>query len=114
MKILKISDLPDLALPAEVAAVLRCSKAFIQNECKTGRMKSSKVAGKHLITQDAVRIYMEENRVIAPEDKNMTKSQPEIQPAFVDSDVMAEARLQRVLNTAKALRQTTPKAKTLD
>ena len=60
---LRIADLPELATPAEVANVLRCSPRFIHEECRAGRFGTSLVAGRYLITPVDVREYLAERRV---------------------------------------------------
>lgn len=58
-----ILALPDLATPQEVAGVLRCTKRFIQAEIAAGRLGASKVAGRYLVTPNAVAAYIERQKV---------------------------------------------------
>lgn len=57
-------DLPPLATPVEVAAFLRVSKRFVQDECKHGRMRALVIAGHYRITPDAVADYLERQAVV--------------------------------------------------
>jgi hypothetical protein len=61
--IAKLADLPDLATPLEVSRVLRCSPTFVQTECRRGRLSASLVAGRYLISPDAVRSYLQGNAI---------------------------------------------------
>ena len=56
---MNLSALPDLAIPAEVANVLRCSPRFVQAECAAGRLGARKIAGRFLIPREAVVDYLE-------------------------------------------------------
>lgn len=58
-----ILSLPDLATPQEVACVLRCTKRFVQAEIAAGRLEASRVAGRYLVTPDAVAAYIERQKV---------------------------------------------------
>lgn len=58
-----LGHLPMLATPAEVAAVLRCTKRHVQKECAYGRLSHIMVAGRFLITPDAVRKYLEDRTI---------------------------------------------------
>ncbi|CCC99412.1 protein of unknown function [Azospirillum baldaniorum] len=70
----KITDLPDLATPLEVAAVLRCSSRFVQDECKAGRLHATLVAGRYLIAPDDVRAYLTERRTCRDATKALTST----------------------------------------
>lgn len=56
---MKLADLPELATPAEVAQVLRCSKRTVQQLAARGGIRAMFVAGKYLIPPDAVREYLD-------------------------------------------------------
>src|SRR5438309_1659377 len=50
--------LPGLATPREVAKVLRCSPRYIGQECRSGRLAASFIAGRYLISREAVFAYL--------------------------------------------------------
>ncbi|MCM8734629.1 helix-turn-helix domain-containing protein [Azospirillum sp. A1-3] len=70
----RIEDLPDLATPLEVAAVMRCSSRFVQDECKAGRLNATLVAGRYLIAPDDVRAYLTDRRTCRNETKARTST----------------------------------------
>lgn len=59
----QIANLPELATPSEVARVLRCSPRYVQNQCARGNIKAAIIAGRYLITRDAVTDYLNRQKV---------------------------------------------------
>lgn len=64
---MNVSDLPELATPVEISKVLRCTPKFVQMEMAAGKLRASKIAGRYLATQQAVRDYIEGN-IVACQD----------------------------------------------
>ncbi|HIJ61491.1 MAG TPA: helix-turn-helix domain-containing protein [Rhodospirillaceae bacterium] len=58
-----IAELPELATAAEIARVLRCTAKFVSQEMAAGRLRASKIAGRYLASQAAVRDYIQGNQV---------------------------------------------------
>ncbi len=56
-------DLPELATPAEVAQVLRCSVRTVQSLCASGKIGACQPAGRYLMTRAAVAAYLEATKV---------------------------------------------------
>ena len=50
----------------EAAEILRCSKRFVQDECKAGRLRSRVVAGRYLVTMADIDDYLEAATCPAP------------------------------------------------
>ena len=63
IRLMLISDLPELATAAEISRVLRCTAKFVSQEMKTGRLRAFKIAGRYLASQQAVRDYIQGNQV---------------------------------------------------
>ena len=55
---LAIDSLPDLATPLEVAPVLRCKPRWVSDQIKAGRLAGVQIAGKYLVTREAVREFI--------------------------------------------------------
>src|SRR5436305_13503970 len=58
-----VDALPELAVPREVARVLRCSERYVADQCRAGRMQSSVVAGRYLIPREAVYEFLRETAI---------------------------------------------------
>ena len=103
-----IDSLPDLAIPSEVAQVLRCSPAYVQNRCKTGEIEATYVAGRYLITPTAVREYLERQRVKCQEETKgpaFTGALTKTSGKFDGSSMVENARNQRALASAAKLKK---------
>ena len=59
-----LSRLPELASPAEVAEVLRCSKRYVQSLCADGRLGAKLIASRYLILRSAVDAFLAEADVV--------------------------------------------------
>jgi len=55
----ELRQLPGLATAAQVAALLKCSKRHILNECHAGRIAFVNIAGRFLITPHSVKNYIQ-------------------------------------------------------
>lgn len=86
-----IDQLPELALPEEVARLLRCSARYIKNECTAGRLSAALVAGKYLIERDAVREYLVRCRK-PTEDRTCIGATTATNGSFVGSNLDASTR----------------------
>lgn len=103
----RITDLPDLATPSEVASVLRCRARTVQNECRVGRIAYTRIAGRYLISREAVYDYLKERTVpcqSGTKAPTLTGGKTEKSGRFDGSIVAVDARVQRALQTAAKLK----------
>ena len=107
----RIEDLPDMATVADVAAVLRCSKSYVQAECKAGKIACRKIAGRFLIRPAAVLAYFEEQAVPCQSETEAPGSTGEQTGKSGKSDGSSEvenARNRRALKIAAKLKRRSP------
>jgi hypothetical protein len=62
-----LSNLPDLATPAEVAQVLRCSARYVNGLCARAQLESNFVAGRYLITRESVKMFLGATKICLKE-----------------------------------------------
>ncbi|WP_425290402.1 helix-turn-helix domain-containing protein [Azospirillum palustre] len=100
-----IDELPDLATPAEVAEVLRCSSRFVSDECKKGRMGATYVAGRYLIAPADVRTYLAE-RAVTRSVPTVSSARPIRRPPLLAEQQahMDNERNERALRTVEKLK----------
>jgi excisionase family DNA binding protein len=109
---MKMSDLPDLATPAEVAAVLRCSARFVQKQCDDRKIGHSKVAGKYLIPPAEVIAYVERQKVSPCQDQTKAPNSNSVTTVVSmkssGAQAVGDAAYQRALETAVKLTKYSP------
>lgn len=105
---LLLSDLPELAVPAEVARVLRCSPRYVQQQCADGKMDCRMVAGRYLITRDAVADYLKRQTVTpcrnATQEHGSNGAKNGAAGKSSGTSAGAGSGVQRALQAAKRLR----------
>lgn len=54
-----LDELPELATPSEVAAVLRCKSRWVLDQIKARKLRAVQIAGRYLVSPGAVREFIE-------------------------------------------------------
>ena len=106
-----VEALPELALPREVARVLRCSERYVADQCRAGRMRSSFVAGRYLIPRKAVYEFLRETAIcpsgtVAPISPGDPSAKSGSSTGMIEDEGASVARAlltaQRLISTSRA------------
>lgn len=113
---LLLSELPELAVPAEVAKVLRCSARYVQQQCADGKLDCRLVAGRYLIARDAVADYLKRQTVTpcrnATQEHGSNGAMSAAAGRSSGTTVAPGSAAQRALEAAKKLRGSSPSTST--